>query len=132
MIRSDSVTIGLTPEGHSNLQRLTKEGVFAEMLDGYRFAIGLAIRRGLLAPEEISTETIYNVGSLDRDGLIRDTVSALFAEAVGRPYAFAERLAEAGVKELTQLYDSGQLRFADLFASVGENQIDESEGPQSE
>ncbi len=42
-------------------------------------------------------------------------VVTLFHEAAARPYAFAERLAEAGVKELIQLYDSGQLRFADLF-----------------
>jgi hypothetical protein len=115
---SDAVTVGLTPEGHANLQRLKDVGVFADMLDGYRFAIGLAIRPGLEAPEGIRTNTIFNVGSLDRDGLIRDTATTLFPDAANRPYAFAERLAEAGVKELVALYDSGQLRFTDLFAST--------------
>jgi hypothetical protein len=90
------------------------------MLDGYRFAIGLAIRRGLLAPEGLRMNTIFNIGSLDRDGLIRDTVSTLFPEAAIRPYAFAERLAEAGIKELVHLYDSGQLRFADLFQNAND------------
>ena len=112
---SDTVTVGLTAESHSNLQRLKDEGIFGDMLDGYKFAIGLAIKRGLVAAEGIKTSTIFNVGSLDRDGLIRDVISTVFPEAASRPYAFAERLAEAGVKELTQLYNSGQLRFADLF-----------------
>jgi len=113
----DTVTVGLTAESHSNLQRLKDEGVFAEMLDAYRFCIALAIKRGLLAPEDIKTSTIFNVGSLDRDGIIRDLVSSLFTEAESRPYVFTERLAEAGIRELMQLYNSGQLRFADLFSN---------------
>ena len=112
----DTVTVGLTAESHSNIQRLKEEGVFADMLDAYRFAIGLAIKRGLLAPEGIKTSTIFNVGSLDRDGIIKDLILTLFVEAESRPYVFAERLAEAGVKELIQLYDSQQLRFSDLFS----------------
>jgi len=115
---SDAVTVGLTAEAHSDLQRLKDAGIFGDMLDGYRFAIGLAIRRGLIASEDLKASTIFNVGSLDRDGLIKDMVMTLFHEAAMRPYAYAERLAEAGVKELTQLYDSGQLRFADLFGSA--------------
>ena len=111
----DTVTVGLTTESHSNIQRLKDEGVFADMLDAYRFAIGLAIKRGLIASEGIKTSTIFNVGSLDRDGTIKDLVSTLFVEAESRPYAFTERLAEAGIRELMQLYNSGQLRFADLF-----------------
>ena len=125
---SDAVTVGLTTEAHYDLQRLKDAGIFGEMLDGYRFAIGLAIRRGLIAPEDLKASTIFNVGSLDRDGLIKDMVVTLFHEAAARPYAFAERLAEAGVKELIQLYDSGQLRFADLFGST----IDKSNSSQED
>jgi hypothetical protein len=113
----DTVTVGLTAANHANLQRLKDEGIFAEMLDGYKFAVGLAIKRGLISREGIKTNTIFNVGSLDRDGSLKDLVSTLFPEAEDRPYAFTERLAEAGVSELMQLYNSGQLRFADLFAS---------------
>ncbi len=116
MTTSDAVTVGLTQKSHADLQRLKDAGVFVDMLDGYRFAIGLAIRRGLEAPEAIKTSTIFNVGSLDRDSLIRDTVTTLFPEVANRPYAFAERLAEAGVRELVSLYDSGQLKFTDLFS----------------
>ena len=125
---SDAVTVGLTTEAHYDLQRLKDAGIFGEMLDGYRFAIGLAIRRGLIAPEDLKASTIFNVGSLDRDGLVKDVVVTLFHEAAARPYAFAERLAEAGVKELIQLYDSGQLRFADLFGST----IDKSNSSQED
>ena len=116
-MNSDTVTVGLTQEGHSKLQSLKEAGVFSEMLDGYRFAIALAIRRGLIAPDSIKTSTIFNVGSLDRDGLIRDMVCTLFSDAGTRPYIYTERLTEAGVNELTALYQSGQLRFSDLFGT---------------
>ena len=115
MTSHDTVTVGLTSAGHSSLQRLKDDGVFSEMIDGYRFAIGLAVHRRMIAPDTISTETIFNVGSLDRDGMIRDLVVSLYPEAKERPYSFAERLAEAGVEELVQLYDSRQLRFSELF-----------------
>ena len=115
MTTKDSVTIGLTQKSHSSLQLLKDEGVFSEMMDGYRFAIALSVQRRLLAPKDISTETIFNVGSLDRDGLIRDLVVSVFPEAKERPYTFVERLAEAGIEELMKLYDSRQLRFSDLF-----------------
>lgn len=116
------VTVGLTQEGHLKLQSLKDAGIFSDMLDGYRFAIGLAIRRSLIASEEIKTNTIFNVGSLDREGIIKDMVCTLFPDAIPRPYSFAERLAEAGVDELMQLYQSGQLRFADLFNSPSTTQ----------
>ena len=61
MTTTDTVTVGLTAEGHENLQRLKDEGVFGDMLDAYRFAVGLALRRGLIAPQSIKTSTIFNV-----------------------------------------------------------------------
>lgn len=101
------------------LQQLKKDKVFDEMSDGYRLGIALAIARGgLAAPEDIKTGTILNVGSLDPDGSIRDLVTELYPEHAHRPYAYAERLAEAGVAEMGRLHQVNQLRFGELFASA--------------
>ena len=118
----DAVTVGLTPQGHLDLQRLKGDGVFSEMIDAYRFAIGLAVRRRLLAPADLSTVTIFNIGSLDRDGMIRDLIISIYEEAKDRPYAFVERLAEAGFEELIQLHSSRQLRISELFELTGAEQ----------
>ncbi len=112
-------TVGLTEGTHRMLQQLKKDEVFGEMRDAYRLGIALAIARGLAAPEDIKTGTFLNVGSLDADGGIRDLISELYPEHAHNPYAYAERLAEAGVSEMGRLHQIGQLRFGELFDLVG-------------
>ena len=113
-LTNDVNTVGLTAASHEKLKRLKEENVFAEMIDAYRFAIGLAIRNKVVAPEGLSCTTIYNVGSLDADGLIRDVVRGLYPDT-STPYRLAERLAEAGIEILSDLRASGRLRFAELI-----------------
>ena len=43
METSSEKTIGLTSDTHKKLQRLKEDGIFIEMLDGYRFGISLAL-----------------------------------------------------------------------------------------
>lgn len=59
---------------------------------------------------------MFNVGSLDPDGLLRELITELYPEQAGRPYAFAERLAEYGVGEMGRLHEAGQLRFRELLS----------------
>ncbi|MDZ7872459.1 MAG: hypothetical protein U5N27_04355 [Rhizobium sp.] len=39
------VTIGLSEAGDAKLNELKEEGVFAEKMDGFRFAVALALSR---------------------------------------------------------------------------------------
>ena len=99
------------------LQRLKKDEVFDEMSHGYRLGIALAIARGgLAAPEDTTMVTILNVGSLDPDGSIRDLITELYPQHAHRPYAFAERLAEAGVEEMGDCIRS--VSFASVTSSL--------------
>ena len=111
----DTVTVGLTDETHRMLQQLKKDGVFNEMRDGYRLGIALAIANGFIASEDIRTGTVLNAGSLDPDNTIRDVITEMYPDAAGRPYAYAERLAEAGVAEMGRLHRAGEVRFGDLL-----------------
>lgn len=111
----DTVTVGLTDETHKMLKQLSDDGVFSEMRDGYRLGIAVAISNSIIAPEDLKVRTVLNAGSLDRDNSIRDVIIELYPEANSRPYAYAERLAEAGVAEMGRLHRAGEIRFGELF-----------------
>lgn len=118
MTDEDIITVGLTKETHDILQSLKDNGVFNEMQDGYRFGIALAIVQDLVAPETLSVKTFLNVGSLDRDGSIRNLITELYPDAADRPYAMAQCLAEAGLERMGYLYKNGQLNFGDIYKSA--------------
>ncbi|HZR00552.1 MAG TPA: hypothetical protein VFC93_17265 [Chloroflexota bacterium] len=115
---ADAVNIGLSEEGHAAIQMLKDAGVFNEMQDAYRFAIALAIARGKVSPETTKFRSNWHVNGIDKDESIRTVIMEMFPAAADRPYAYAERLADAGVLELGSLHKAGTLRFADLFAQV--------------
>jgi hypothetical protein len=111
-------TIGLTNESHEVLKQLKKDGIFKEMVDGYRFGIALAIAYGNITPEDIKTSTIFNIGTLDPDDRLKKIIIEFFPEAAEKPYSYAERLAEWGVSEMGRLADSGELNFTDIYEKV--------------
>lgn len=115
MSDDDNITVGLSEAAHLQLQQLKDDGVISEMRDGYRFGLALAIASKQMASPDVKFKTFLNVGSLDPDGAIRDVIVELFPDSATKPYAIAERLAEAGVAELGRLHEAGQLRFGDLF-----------------
>src|SRR5437588_3727107 len=117
MQNEDVVTIGLTEQSHGVLQRLKDEQAFPEMVDGYRFAIALAINRSLIAQEQTRMTTIFNVGTLDPDGTIRNMISELFPE-MPNPYSVAQRLAEAGIAELGRIRGASDIRFGPLVRDL--------------
>lgn len=99
----DKQQIGLTPTGQAALTRLMEAGLFDAEADAYRGAIAYALGKGL-KPEDATASgytTKYNArGTLDVDGMIRDLLNVLEVGEPGRPYATAERLAEAGILDL--------------------------------
>src|SRR5258708_39354098 len=114
----DFINIGLTKETHEILQLLKDNAVFNEMQDAYRFGIAFAIVQGLVASENLSFKTSFHVASIDRDGSLRNLITEVYPEAADRPYAMAQRLAEAGLERMGYLYKNGQLRFGEIYKSV--------------
>lgn len=122
MADEDNITVRASDETKALLHRLKDEGYIDEMLDGYRLAVALAHVQGRLAPEGLNNKmnTFVNVGSLDKDGSLRNLIAELYPDQAAKPYAIVERLAEAGVTELARLYENNQLRFSDLYRSLAE------------
>jgi hypothetical protein len=114
---NEPTTVGLTEGGRDRLARLKEEGYFAEMADGYRFAIALALAHNGIS-EHATRRTIFNVGTLDPDGAIA-TAIRLIRDPDDEPvYAVAERLAEWGVDEMYAAVANGRLSFPELLAEA--------------
>src|SRR6185437_11237722 len=67
----DLINIGLSEAGNDKLDRLKEMGYFAEKMDGYRFAVSLALAQGVIPPDITKRTTFLNVGSLDPDQTLR-------------------------------------------------------------
>ena len=109
-------TVGLTRAGRERLRRLKEDAHFAEMTDAYRFAVAMALASGA-RPDAAEGErvTMFNVGTLDPDGLLAAGVAALCDLDGESPYRAMERLAEWGSLELERLVDEhGTVPVAEL------------------
>lgn len=120
MTESEVTTVGLSEQADDLLDQLKEQEIFAEKLDGYRFAISFAAASGVVPSEIGKRKTLFNVGSLDPGQLIRSAIEALYEDelATTSVYRIAERLADWGVREMYQQSSQGQLDFAALLKSV--------------
>jgi hypothetical protein len=110
--------IGLSEATHAKLKRLKEDGHFREMVDAYRFGIGLALAQGLIDPPEISsTTTVFSVATIDPDQSLRHGIEAIIGErAQGKSiYRLAERLADWGIQELSREAERGEIKVVALF-----------------
>lgn len=116
---SDIITVGLSESANDKLDELKELGYFSEKIDGYRFAVSLAIAQGVI-PQEISKRTTFlNVGSLDPDQVLRRAVEALMPMQVKETtvYRLIERLADWGINELHAQAKAGDIDFAEILGS---------------
>lgn len=115
----EPVTIGLGEKAHTALKGLKEQGFFAEMTDGYRFAIALALAHGASVPKLGAGRTTFlNVGSLDPDQSIYEAVRVL-REPIDEPiYSTAERLAEWGLTEIAQRVERGDFSVIEILEEV--------------
>ena len=124
MKTAEPTTIGLSQGAHNKLKWLQEEKYFRDLLDGYRFAIGLALAQGIDPPEpEIRKRTtIFNVGTVDPDQSLKRCLQVVMGDRIqGVPiYKIAERLAEWGVNELESQARSGGIDFVALLDQVSE------------
>lgn len=120
MTESEVTTVGLSEHADDLLDQMKEQEIFAEKLDGYRFAISFAAASGVIPQEIGKRKTLFNVGSLDPGQLIRSAIEALYEDELATisVYRLAERLADWGVRELHEQSSRGQLDFADILKSV--------------
>ncbi|MBO0906541.1 hypothetical protein [Jiella sonneratiae] len=124
MSSAEPTTIGLSESAHGKLKRLQEDGYFRELLDGYRFAIGLALAQGVEPPDVQKRTTIFNVGTVDPDQSLKRSIEALMGSQVrdASIYKMAERLAEWGVNELASQAEAGGIDFVGLLDQAGEKE----------
>lgn len=115
MSGDEPVTIGLSNGAHGKLQRMKENAHFAELMDGYRLAIGLALACGADPAPVTNRNTMFNVGSLDPDRSIYHAVQALRQNKDEAVYRTAERLAEWGVEEMYRQVETGTFSIVDLL-----------------
>lgn len=121
---AEPTTIGLSEGAHEKLKWLQEEQHFRELLDGYRFAIGLALAQGVEPPEVQKRTTIFNVGTVDPDQSLKQSIEALMGDRVRDTsiYKMAERLAEWGVNELASQANVGRIDIVGLLDQAGETE----------
>jgi hypothetical protein len=117
MATQDLINFGVTRAGNEVLEELKEDGLIAERLDGYHFAVALALRQDLSPSNDDLTFTArtWNVGSVD--ATLTSIVQVLRPESEGQPFRYMRRLAESGLDEIRKRKAAGPLRWEDLLAS---------------
>lgn len=117
---TELTTIGLSEAGDAKLDELKELGIFAEKMDGYRFAVALAIAQGVIPQEIGKRKPFLNIGSLDPDQTLKRSVESLFEDDLKEttPYRLIERLADWGVNELHAQAKMGDIDFVSLLEQV--------------
>ena len=124
MTITEPTTIGLSASAHEKLKGRQEEDHFRELLDGYRFAIGLALAQGAEPLDAQRRTTIFNIGTVNPDQSLK-SIEVLMGERVRdvAVYKIAERLAEWGVNELASQAKSGSTDFVGLLDQADKKEV---------
>ncbi len=98
----DRKTIGLTLEGREVLDQLMDTGFFKEQMDAAKFAMTLAINQGIAPGDAEGASTVWNVGSFDPAGEIRQMILALYPE-VETPFKACEYFIDEGLSQIKKV-----------------------------
>lgn len=118
---SERTQVRLSNKGHSILTQMKEDGYLAEMTDGYRLGIALALSMGSI-PDELSAENrnFIAVSTLDPTGEIAAAIRVLVNLEGQSVYSYAERLADWGIKEMHERFKGGFLDVASLVSASAE------------
>lgn len=119
---ADVATVGANDATSQTLNELAELGHIAELSDGYRLGITVAISFGRAprATERKGRKTMLSVSGLDPEGSIKAAVREIYPEARGWPYRAAEDLAEQGVEILKSCMEGEELSFAEIMERLKE------------
>ena len=96
-MNADKNTIGMTPENRSVMDKIIRRNLFDEQMQAAKFAMSLAINADIEPGQAVGTDTSWNVGSFDREGEIKNLLSALYPDN-DTPYRLAEHLINSGLE----------------------------------
>jgi hypothetical protein len=109
MSATEPTMIGLSEKAHALLTQMKEDNFLAEMADGYRLGIGLALAQGI-EPEDVpQRRTVFSVATIDPDQEIAAAIRSLVDLKGGSVYRMAERLADWGVMELAKKFDGSPI-----------------------
>lgn len=115
--QDDKTQIGLTAEADEALKAVAETYFAGSQQDAYRFAIAYAIA-ARLGPEDAPPSgytTKYSaLGTIETGTVIRDVLEILSVGDPERPFATAEKLADAGIRALSRRL-SGNENMADIL-----------------
>lgn len=94
---TDRKTIGLTPHARTVIAQMMESGYFQDQIDAAKFALAIAVREGIGPGITEGTDTVWNVGSLDAEGELRQLIPVLFEDVEG-PYRVVEHLINQGLE----------------------------------
>ena len=120
-ISTERSQVRLSSKGHAILTQMKEDGYLAEMTDGYRLGIALALSMGV-TPDDFPSENrnFIAVSTLDPTGELAVAILMLVGIEGQSVYSYAERLADWGIKEMHERSKGGFLDVADLIAAAGE------------
>lgn len=96
-MNTDKKTIGLTPGNRTVIEELVQQKFFKDQIDAAKFAMALAIQSGMQPGSAEGAETIWNVGSFDPDGQLKNLIPSLFP-GTDAPYRALEHFVNAGLQ----------------------------------
>lgn len=109
MATPDKAQFATSDKARKAAEEIVEMAGFDDRQDVYRLAVAAALVKGLEpAAEDVGGRKTYlGVGSFDPDGWISAAISQSRQDGHERPYALAERLAEAGIADLHQHLNNG-------------------------
>lgn len=102
----DKRTIGLTEANRQTMETLIESDFFHDRIDIAKLAMSVAINENVQPSDSESTETIWNIGSIDANGELRALIQALFPE-VKTPYRAIESLFNEGFRIIDKKLKEG-------------------------
>jgi hypothetical protein len=106
---TDKKTIGLTPDNKKRMDTMMDTGLFKEQIHVAKLAVSIAINADIVPSSADKAETVWNVGSFDSDGKLRDMMRILFSD-IETPYRAIEHLLNEGLVILAKsVEDNGDL-----------------------
>jgi len=109
MSATEPTMIGLSEKAHALLSQMKEDNFLAEMADGYRLGIGIALAQGIEPEDVLQRRTVFSVATIDPDQEIAVAIRALTDVKGGSIYRMAERLADWGVIELARRFDGSPI-----------------------
>ena len=116
---TEPTSVRLSSKANTILSQMKDDGYLAEMSDGYRLGIALALSQAVSPPElPPDSKTFIAVSGLDPEQEIAVAIRALVNLEGQSVYRYAEKLADWGVMHMHDRFKGGQLDVAALIDTV--------------